>query len=175
MRRTNKISRSVKVLAIVMTGLFAAGSMAHADSDRRGCGGKDGGRDISDSHLRKGMDRMAERLDLSQAQQKEIEAIYQSARQEMAADGERMRDLHRQIHALDPADRNYIKDVTRLARQQGELIEKQAVARARTRQAAHKVLTPEQQAAANAFRDERKGRMYERHEERRERRMERDD
>lgn len=176
MKNTNWGARA---LAMLLVAMFATVSLAYADDNRRafdGKGGKDGkGWQQSDERHAERMDRMAEKLGLSDAQKKEVEAVFESSRDKMRESHEQMRDLRKQMHALDPSEGNYMKEVSKLARRTGELMENQIIERARTRQAVHQVLTPEQRETAKKLREERRERMQDRRDERRERRMGRDD
>lgn len=173
MNFNRNMNRGVRALTVLLVVMFAAVSLAHADDNRRGFDGK--GWQQSDGQHAKRIDRMAERLGLSDAQKKEVEAVFTSSRDKMREDRKRMRDLRQQMHALDPSDHNYMKDVSKLARRTSALMEAQIIERARTRQAVHQILTPEQRAKAKKLREERRERMQDRKDERKERRMGRDD
>jgi protein CpxP len=103
-------------------------------------------------------ERMAEVLNLSDAQKQQIKAIRSEVRPEMKALGDAMRANRDAMRKLNPDDANYLVEVDKLAAEKGALVQKMTQAHARTRIQIHQVLTPEQRIKAQEFKGkDRKG------------------
>ncbi|PLX80818.1 MAG: hypothetical protein C0615_00430 [Desulfuromonas sp.] len=91
------------------------------------------------------MDRMADILDLTEAQQKQIDAIHEQERATFEADREQRREIHEQMRALIESDNFDEAAIRNLATKEAEMEIEQRVSRAKVRNQVFNILTPEQQ------------------------------
>jgi len=103
-----------------------------------------------------GMQRMADTLDLSDAQQEQFKQIHRKARPTMQKLRDAMQDNREAMQKLDPASEGYMRQVSRLAAEKGSLVEQMVKARAGLRAEVAAILTPEQQDKAQKMKSERK-------------------
>ncbi|MDQ7011774.1 MAG: Spy/CpxP family protein refolding chaperone [Mariprofundaceae bacterium] len=135
----------MKKTIITVTGLglmlgFAMPAMAFAD-DYRGRPG-----------MHEKFDRMADVLELTDEQRQQFRRIHRQARPKLQEIGEAMQDNREALHRLSPADDDYAAKVARLARKQGELVEKMIRVRSRVRAEVYAILTPDQREKAKQMR-----------------------
>ncbi len=102
--------------------------------------------------------RMAEMLELSDEQRDRAFAAVDSARPGLRSLGLELRDNHRALHELQPGTPDYRERVAELAARQGELMERMIVAAAELHAELRAVLTPEQAARFDRWKEERAGR-----------------
>lgn len=105
-------------------------------------------------------ERMAEALNLSDAQKQQIEAIRSEAKPGMKSLGDAMRANREALRKLNPDDAKYMSEVERLAAEKGSLVQQMVIAHAKMRASIHQVLTPEQRVKAQelaAKRGDRRG------------------
>ena len=102
--------------------------------------------------------RMAERLDLTQAQRDKIGNIIDDTRPKLRKNAFDMMDNRKAIHALMQEDKMDDKKLRTLTRRQGELMADEMYLQMKMRSDIHGVLTDEQRAKLK----ERKGRFFHR-------------
>ena len=100
--------------------------------------------------------RMAERLDLTQAQRDKIGKIIDDTRPKMRKNAFDMMDNRKEIHALIKQDKIDDKKLRTLTRRQGELMADEMYLQMKMRSDVHAVLTDEQRSKLK----ERKGRFF---------------
>lgn len=100
--------------------------------------------------------RMADALNLSDEQRRQMKNIHRAARAEMLRLHDAMEDNREALRRLDPASPGYMRQVNRLAAEKGALVERMVKHRAKVRAAVAAILTPEQrQRAKQLHRDRR--------------------
>ncbi len=114
------------------------------------------------------LDRMADELDLSDAQRQTIRGLFESARPAMQANRDEMRKNAELLRNTEPGDKDYQSVVERVSRASGELASRAVSDGAQLRARVWAVLTPEQRVKAKAMGDKMRSRMAERMKERRE-------
>ena len=119
-----------------------------------------GGYHDSGRHL----ERMAEKLELSDEQKTEVDAIIEKHRQAMKPLLKQGHDLRKAMHETDPAELSK-RDITRLSRERGEQAQAMTRQMLETKRAFHRVLTEEQREQLKQMRAERHERMKERFKE----------
>ena len=102
--------------------------------------------------------RMAERLDLTQAQRDRIGKIIDDARPKLRKNAFEMMDNRKEIHALMQQDKMDDKKLRTLTRRQGELMADEMYLQMKMRSDIHAVLTDEQREKLKGF----KGRFFRR-------------
>jgi len=128
------------------------------------CGGQPG---MSDAKGMKGMQRMAQDLNLSDAQQKKIKQIRSDTHETMKAMRESMMANRDAIQKLDPSAADFTAKSDKLAAEKGALVEAMMKARAATQSEINAVLTPEQRIKHAQLHKQRMEERKKRHEERR--------
>lgn len=137
------------VFFIVAASLFVvAANVATAEPHRGG----------SERHL----ERMANELNLNDAQRQQLKQIHREARGEKLAIMDAMQDNREAMHKLDPSAKDYSQKVEQLAGEKGDLVERLTIHRSNVRAQVYAVLTPEQRELAKEMRKHRRG--GERHE-----------
>jgi len=102
-----------------------------------------------------GMQRMTENLGLSDKQQEQIKQIHSDSHETMKSMRDAMMANRDAMQKLDPAARDYMTQVDKLAAEKGALVEAMMKEHARVRAEMAAVLTPEQRAKAAELRKER--------------------
>lgn len=103
------------------------------------------------------MERMIERLDLSEEQQSQVGDIMNSARTDAAADRERVRQIHQEMKSLvQNFDEGRAQE---LADELGQITARQTYQRTATQAQIYSLLTPEQREQMSSMREKRKERM----------------
>ncbi|MCF7821732.1 MAG: Spy/CpxP family protein refolding chaperone [Mariprofundaceae bacterium] len=154
MKHNSKIILStLGILAIVG---ITTGAMASDGNCKRGSSGFDG------SKVEHRIDKMKERLNLTDQQAGEIRVILE-AKKGMKRHGDR-REARRALMQLDPSAPDYMKQVEKLAHQQGKAMVQKIEADAQTRKQIYAILTPEQREKARSMHEKRmdrfKGRQH---------------
>lgn len=101
-------------------------------------------------------DRMAKALGLTDAQQKQIDALHTQAHKTI---GPLWKQKHENMHklwALNPDARDYMAEVKKLAEKQGDLTEKMIIARSQARAKFYAILTPAQKAKLKQMHEDRR-------------------
>jgi periplasmic protein CpxP/Spy len=143
-----------------MGGMGMDGGYGHTKGDMRGHGMHDG---CSDRHgHRDRMERMAEKLGLTDAQKKQMKEVRDETRKTMKPLFQQKRDIMRQMWKLDPDDRGYMAQVRKLAAKQADVTEKMIIAGAQARAKFRAVLTADQKAKLKQMREERR-KAYQQH------------
>jgi len=119
-------------------------------------GGCEGG------HSERHMQRLAQQLNLTDEQQQKIRAIHEQDRDDFRKIGQQMRDNRKALYRLDTSDAGYEARVKKLARGQGELVERMIVLHSRERAEVRALLTPEQRETAQKLKQQRRDRMKDR-------------
>lgn len=114
-----------------------------------------------------GIERMAERLDLTEQQQMQVRTIRDQSREAMRGYRDSLHDNRQKLRELVRSGNADEAGIRELADAQGAIVADMVFERARTMQAVRAVLTPEQQAQADTFMEQHR---EERHEDRHERR-----
>lgn len=147
----------VTLLSLIATTFLATSAIAHGD---RGARGFHDGPGFGMPGMR--LERMAEHLDLDDAQRESVKNIMEAAKPEIKALRERARDNRKALRNIDPAD----PQVQNLAIENGELATEGTLLFARVRGEIHAVLTDEQRAKLAEFQEKRKDRREERRQKR---------
>lgn len=122
-------------------------------------GGPDG---CKGSHSERHMQRFSQQLNLSDEQQQKIRAIHDKDRESFQKIGQQMRDNRKTLFQLDTTAKDYDAKVKKLARQQGELVERMIVLHSHERADVNAVLTAEQREQAKKLMQQRRDRMKDR-------------
>ncbi|ATX82486.1 protein refolding chaperone Spy/CpxP family [Mariprofundus ferrinatatus] len=148
MKRENGL-RTV-VFFVVASALFVAGAnMAYA------FGGPGG-----EKSMERRVERMAEKLDLSDSQRNQFKQIHEENRAEGRALHDAMHKNRQALRSLDPSAKDYSKQVARLASEKAELTRQMVIHRSEVRAEVHAMLTPEQQEKARQMKMDRKGKRF---------------
>lgn len=106
--------------------------------------------------------RLFKRLDLSEAQQAEVERILDEDRTDAQQRRQALRDNRQALHELATTGAYDPQRVRTLAEEQAKLQTEMIVARTETLHRMHQVLTPEQQAEWQTLREQRQQKWRER-------------
>ena len=106
------------------------------------------------------LQRMAQKLNLTDAQRQQAKSIFQAARQEATPLRQQFKQNREALAAAVKADNT--SDIQRLAKVQGELSGKMAVIRSEAAAKFYSTLTPEQRATADQMRQQFRERMHNR-------------
>ena len=101
-------------------------------------------------------ERVAEKLDLTEAQQSQIKQIFEQAKSETKADKESLKSLKKQWRTLSKADVLDEQSLLEVANQQANLKAKLQVKRLQTEKAVHLVLNEEQQEMIAKWKNKKK-------------------
>lgn len=107
------------------------------------------------------MQRMADELDLSPAQRKQVRDIYETARPQMDATRSQMRIERQRLRDASPGTRDHAATVAAGSKRIGELTAQTTQQRGELQRKVWQVLTPEQRAKADAQRAESRKRRDE--------------
>ncbi|MDO6564813.1 Spy/CpxP family protein refolding chaperone [Amphritea sp. 1_MG-2023] len=135
--------------AIIGAGALTAG-MASAQSDEDRCGDRDEGRhgkheQMDGKHANKRLHRMAEKLDLTDAQTAQMKALFKDGRDEMKDQRDQIREMHTALRELDVNAADYDQQVAGLVAQAQENTAQMIQMRAQQKKEMFAILTPEQQ------------------------------
>ena len=147
-----RLSKVIIVTTLVTLGTVSAASFAR-DYGHHGRGGHGPGFNI---------ERMADRLDLSNTQLAEIRAIVDNVRTEKREYRANLRDNREQIKALVKDGAADTAQLQVLADARGDLVAELTMQRAQVRAAIRAVLTPDQQAQFDELRESRRHRSRQR-------------
>ncbi len=153
-----KLTTAFLAIALVAVGtIFVFAQKADGDKGKfkRGFG-----------HHHGGFERLAKKLDLSDAQKAQVKQIKEAGKAKVQPLRENMKSIRQQLNAAT-ADGNFNEaQVQTLATQQANIMAQLTVERERTKSQIYAVLTPEQQTQAKALKEQ----MKERRQEKRQRR-----
>jgi len=110
----------------------------------------------------KRMERMTDKLNLTDAQQQKLQQIHDKARPQLEEIGKQMRENRQALFGLDTQAAGYEDKVAKLARERGKLVEQMVVLRAKQRAERDAVLTAEQRTQARELMQQRHERMQQR-------------
>jgi periplasmic protein CpxP/Spy len=139
-------------------GMGMGGGYGHPMGGMHGRGMHDG---CSGRHDR--MERMADKLGLTDAQKKQMQALRDDTRKTMRPLFEQKRDNMRQMMKLNPDDKDYMDQVKKLAAKQADLTEQMIIAGAQARTKFRAILTDEQKAKLKQMHEERRKAYEDRH------------
>ncbi len=145
-RLSNKEQKPLTLLlcAAVLMLFSAQASTAYAFS-----GPQDGGSRMA---------ALADRLNLTDQQRQQFEAIHSDGRESGKSIHEAMRMNRDAMHKLDPGQADYAKQVATLADEKAELVKQMVIQRSDIRSQVHAILSPEQRKAASEMKSKfRKG------------------
>jgi len=131
------------------------------------CDGQPGVSGMKGMKGMKGMQRMAQDLNLSDAQQQKIKQIRSDSHDTMKAMRESMMANRDAMQKLDPSAADFIAKSDKLAAEKGALVEGMMKARAATQSEINAVLTPEQRIKHAQLHKQRMEKRKQRQEERR--------
>ncbi|CAN5254559.1 hypothetical protein BH20ACI1_BH20ACI1_28080 [soil metagenome] len=115
---------------------------------------------------RGGFERLAEKLDLSDAQKAQVKQIKEAGKAKVQPLRENMKSIRQQLNAAT-ADGNFNEaQVQTLATQQANIMAQLTVEKERTKSQIYAVLTPEQQTQAKALKEQMKERRQDRKQKR---------
>ena len=137
------------LLALVASSLLAASAYADVDDKKGPRGERFDGPGFGMPHPGMMMGRVAERLDLDEAQRESVDNIMSAAKPEIKALRERAKANHEALKALGPGD----PEVQNLAISNGELATEATLLFARVRGEIDAVLTDEQRAELAELQD----------------------
>jgi Spy/CpxP family protein refolding chaperone len=113
------------------------------------------------------LDRMATELQLTADQQQKLKGVFESARPEMEQVREKARQNADKLRAATPGTRNYDAVVSEVARNAGDLATRAVTNGAQLRAQVWAILTPDQRQKMESLQAQRRERMKERMEKRR--------
>lgn len=166
MKSTNEISRLKKAFITIGTSaalILGSSAILHA--------GQHSGQRGDSQHSGKMQQRLLQELDLTDAQQAQIESIHASYKPQMMALRDSHKALKKQHKKLDPASSNYVAEVQAQSAEKARLMQESDTLRAQMQHETALVLTQEQRAEMAQLRAERQEKMQERRENRGERRQ----
>jgi len=139
----NKLGAAL-LMAVLMSAAtaFTLPSVAQAFPGRQGC---DGPR----------LERMAERLNLSDAQRTQFKQLHRDGRAEGMALHDAMEDNRDALSKLEPGQKGYHQAVEKLAAEKGDLVRLMTIHRAEMKAKMNAVLTPEQRREAREYKQDR--------------------
>ena len=137
------------LLALLASGLVAASAYADFDDKKGPRGERFDGPGFGMPHPGMMMGRIAERLDLDEAQRESVDNIMNAAKPEIKALRERAKANHEALRALGPGD----PEVQNIAISNGELATEATLLFARVRSEIDAVLTDEQRAELAELKD----------------------
>lgn len=141
----------MKTIYLSMAAVLVLGLLSLPGQARPGMAGP-GGMDPMER-----IERMAEHLDLSAAQEEQISGIVDSARINSAQDRERQRQIRQDMESLvENFDEGRAQS---LADELGQITARQTYSRLSTLSQVHGLLTPEQRAELAAMREKREERL----------------
>lgn len=114
------------------------------------------------------MKQMQQELQLTDAQIKEMDTFREQQSKQCEARREEMSELRRAIHDLDPADKDYQKNLEKLAAREGELTSRKILDQGQMRSKFHSILTDEQRQKLEQKREEMREQRLQRIKEKRE-------
>ncbi|MFQ5518997.1 MAG: Spy/CpxP family protein refolding chaperone, partial [Mariprofundus sp.] len=120
--------------------------VATASPDKFGSGFGDGKR----------LERMAEKLDLTDAQRQQLKQIHRSKRAEGMQIHDAMQDNREALLKLNPAESDYSNRVARLAGGQGDLVKQMIIHKSGVRAQVSAILTPAQRKKAAELKKNRR-------------------
>jgi len=153
------MTRKMKTLWLAAAVALAIPSMTALAEPGGGMGGMGGGYGHPMGGMRgchNQMGRMADRLGLTDAQQNQIDDLHDQTRKDMRPLWRQKRDIMRKMQALNPEDKNYVSEVKKLAKTQGELTEKMTIIMAQSRAKFYTILTDAQKAKLKQMREQRR-------------------
>lgn len=159
-------TRKAGLLAFVSVAMLSTIAYAGSNDGRPGPGRHGGGPGFGMPDPGMMIGRMAERLDLDDAQRESVKNIMEAAKPELKALREQFRANQEALQALDAGD----PEIQNIAISNGELATEATLLFSRIRGEFHAVLTEEQLAKAAEMKEERREQRAERGERRKERR-----
>ena len=144
------MSKGMKMLWLAAALALALPSMtAMADGHMMGGMHGHGMHGMHDCH-----DHMAKALGLTEAQQKQVDALHTQAHKEMHPLWEQKHEDMHKLWTLNPDDKNYMAEVKKLAEKQGDLTEKMVIAHAQYRAKFYAILTAAQKEKLKQMRED---------------------
>jgi Spy/CpxP family protein refolding chaperone len=150
------------LLAVIATALLAASAYADGERGRPGPGGHIGGPGFGMHVPEMMIERMAEYLDLDDAQRDSLDNIMSAAKPELQALREQLRANHEALRDLDVND----AEIQNIAISNGELATQGTLLLTRIRTEIDAVLTDEQRTRLAEAKERRKERFERRREQR---------
>ena len=117
-------------------------------------GGMQGDCPRPDQRMGKMMDRMAERIGLSEEQKKQANAMHKKLGEDMQALRNEKQEISKALMELDPESKTYANESKRLAKMTGSVAERMAMLHAKHRTEFYGILTPEQKTKLKAWHEE---------------------
>lgn len=158
------MNRFPSLLLLAATLTFALPVSAQPPGGGMGMGGPgpgpmrdmQGGAPQQGSRSQQMMDRMYERLGLTDSQRQKADVMHAKLRSKMQALQKERFELRRQLMELDPESKTYPAESKRLAKKTGELAEKMTLVYARHRIEFYGLLTAEQKEKLKAWQQQRR-------------------
>ena len=154
------------IATTTMAGLLTFASVAHAGPNCSGKGGHAKHSQMSDAdkaqRMEKRLNRMAAKLDLSDEQKTQVQALKQNSRNEIKPLRNEQRALRKELRQLDPKASDYSAKLADAANRQAELTRQMIVAKGTQRQQMASILTTEQLAKHKEMLSNRKARFQKR-------------
>lgn len=142
---------------IIAAGLLTVGTVS-ADVDRYG---KDK-RDCGERQYKK-MEHLAEKLDMTNEQEAQLEQILKSAKEERKANKTNRRRMHLEMMSINPDDPDYRASVEQHAETAAEHMKANILKNAEVRQQVYAILTDEQKQKMQRMKEKRMKKMEKRH------------
>ena len=151
------------IVTTVLAGLLTLGGIAQADSYK----GKDKHAKYGQmseaertAHKQKRLDRMAEKLGLSNEQKTQIQALKQNNHNEIKPLRNEQRVLRQEIRQLDPNASDYAAKLADAANRGAELKRQMIIAKGNKRKQMAAILTPEQLAKMKEMKSKRRSKFH---------------
>ena len=128
-------------------------AMRHHEMGKKGPHGDRDGEARSERFL----ERMAERLELSEEQQQSLSSTMQKSRDEMMAAREKLDDNRDAMRELTPADEDFVSKSEALVSEKADLQKEIALIKINERKAVYDLLSEEQREQLTAMNDRRHG------------------
>ncbi|WP_286240914.1 Spy/CpxP family protein refolding chaperone [Neptuniibacter halophilus] len=118
--------------------------------------------DDREDHMQRKLDRMSERLNLSEEQEAQLRSHMAGGKDQMKAQRESRREIQRQLMQLDPGAADYQDQLSQLVLKAQKQTEAMILARAEQKEKLHQILTPEQEAKFAEMRSQMQEKMEKR-------------
>lgn len=148
-------------LSSILAGGLAISAVTFAGPGGKLCG-KGGNFDSAKSaeFMQKRLDRMGEKLSLTDDQKAKLKAVFESRATNAQAQREKMQAVRTGMQALDPSATDYEQKLKELAAQKAALMEQRMVNRGMQKQQISTILTEEQRTKMKEMRGKRGGKGW---------------
>ncbi len=138
-------------LTSLLASTMVIGTAAYASPDGGKWKGKHGGKPTAEM-MQKRLDKMAEKIGLSDGQKQQVKALFESKKSEREAKRAEYKALQEQMSQLDPTASDYDAKLASIANTKAELSRQKTIEKGEMRKQMALILTPEQQVKMKEMR-----------------------